>query len=154
MPLKDVQARREFDNKRYYRRSHNPNYNRHRKLMAKYGISLVQRDAMWERQGGRCGACRCEVGLRDLSTNVDHDHDTGLVRGILCERCNSLEGFMAQVARDGKRAAAIRKYLAREHEWQKGQLSLFPTEAEEFVGQDEGKPLQWRLPYHGLQLVG
>lgn len=39
-----------------------------------------------ESQGGRCAVCRQEPSKTALA--VDHDHDTGLVRGLLCSRCN------------------------------------------------------------------
>lgn len=41
-----------------------------------------------EHQNGHCAVCG-EVRKRLL---VDHDHFTGLVRGLLCNRCNSSEG--------------------------------------------------------------
>lgn len=37
-------------------------------------------------QGGRCAICRQEPGRRAL--DVDHSHETGAVRGLLCELCN------------------------------------------------------------------
>ncbi|MFJ9420663.1 endonuclease domain-containing protein [Streptomyces sp. NPDC101249] len=36
---------------------------------------------------GRCAAC----GYRDARLVMDHDHDTGQVRGLLCRSCNSSE---------------------------------------------------------------
>lgn len=40
-------------------------------------------------QGDTCGMCgRDDMG--DL--RVDHDHDSGLIRGLLCQRCNTVEG--------------------------------------------------------------
>ena len=43
-----------------------------------------------EYQEGRCWTCRDEISGSDLC--VDHDHTTGLVRGLLCQRCNLAEG--------------------------------------------------------------
>jgi len=43
--------------------------------------------SMW--QDGRCAIC--EVEGQELVT--DHDHSTGLVRGLLCRSCNTREGF-------------------------------------------------------------
>ena len=39
-------------------------------------------------QDGRCGLC----GFRDRLVE-DHDHATGMVRGMLCRQCNSAEGL-------------------------------------------------------------
>lgn len=47
-----------------------------------YGISSDQYAAMYELQGGRCYICQRLSPSRRLA--VDHDHDTGRVRGLLC----------------------------------------------------------------------
>lgn len=59
-------------------------YRRRWNLAKRYGITLEQYAAMWDRQGGLCGVCRRQHGRMV----VDHDHSTGAVRGILCVRCN------------------------------------------------------------------
>jgi hypothetical protein len=41
-------------------------------------------------QGGRCAVCRAG-GQRLVG---DHDHDTGLLRGLICHSCNLREGQM------------------------------------------------------------
>jgi Recombination endonuclease VII len=46
----------------------------------------VTYDSLLAAQGGRCGICRCTPQTRRLA--VDHAHDTGLVRGLLCSICN------------------------------------------------------------------
>lgn len=59
-----------------------------------YGISAEEYEALLASQGGLCAICRQpEVhktrggGVKNLS--VDHDHETGAVRGLLCVRCNA-----------------------------------------------------------------
>lgn len=51
-----------------------------------YGLTSEQYDALLERQGGRCAICRARPKSKRLA--VDHDHKTGVVRGLLCSRCN------------------------------------------------------------------
>jgi len=53
---------------------------------AKYGISLVDYDAMLSDQDGRCAICGEEPGAKPLA--VDHDHQTNEIRGLLCQDCN------------------------------------------------------------------
>ena len=48
-----------------------------------YGISEEEYRAMYEACGGRCSICR---GDRKLV--IDHCHDSGRVRGLLCDNCN------------------------------------------------------------------
>jgi hypothetical protein len=68
-----------------------------RRHVKKYGISIEDRLRMTLEQGGRCLICGCVLepaGHRkriivDLVGCVDHDHETGEVRGILCYACNA-----------------------------------------------------------------
>jgi len=68
-------------------------------LKYKYGITPSQFLEMWNNQVGRCAIC--ESGLPDLLVYenrrrgyaIDHDHNTGTVRGILCTECNSVLGL-------------------------------------------------------------
>ena len=45
---------------------------------------------MLERQGGRCLVCGATPSK---PLHVDHDHETGAVRGLLCGFCNSVLGL-------------------------------------------------------------
>lgn len=53
----------------------------------RYGITLLEYEEMLKRQGGVCAIC-CEKCSRNDHLAVDHDHETGRVRGLLCEKCN------------------------------------------------------------------
>ena len=64
-----------------------------------YGITLDDYAAMLKSQAGVCAICKCvEVALgkggRVKPLAVDHDHDTGKVRGLLCHSCNHGLGVM------------------------------------------------------------
>lgn len=62
-------------------------------LESTYSITREEKNRIQEVQGGGC-ICYQWTGYngktRDLS--VDHDHKTGLVRGVLCKHCNDLLG--------------------------------------------------------------
>ena len=67
----------------------------------KYGITLDEYDQIREQQFGVCAICgKPETAkypdgtIRRLS--VDHDHETGKVRGLLCSRCNQGIGLMEE----------------------------------------------------------
>ena len=53
-----------------------------------YGISAEEYYAILELQGGVCYLCRRAKGI-SKALSVDHCHKTGVVRGILCSRCNA-----------------------------------------------------------------
>ena len=58
------------------------------------GITEDQYLAMLEAQGGRCAICRDDVPWSRSGTwHVDHCHDSGKVRGLLCTRCNRGLGY-------------------------------------------------------------
>jgi hypothetical protein len=46
-----------------------------------------QYEALLEAQGGRCAVCLCEPSSR-RRFDIDHDHGSLRVRGLLCVRCN------------------------------------------------------------------
>lgn len=56
-----------------------------------YGLRPGEYQEMLDRQGGVCAIC----GKRPVTIRlaVDHDHETGRVRGLLCRRCNRALGL-------------------------------------------------------------
>lgn len=51
-----------------------------------YGITIEEYEQLFIEQNGLCAICKTEPLKYKLA--VDHDHDTGAVRGLLCSRCN------------------------------------------------------------------
>lgn len=72
-----------------------------------YGIGFQEYGDLYLRQMGKCAICQ-EPPLKPLV--LDHDHETGEVRGLLCANCNSGLGMFKDNV--GALAGAI-QYLAR-----------------------------------------
>lgn len=50
--------------------------------------------ALLDAQGGVCAICgNDEDGTGQRQLSVDHGHETGAVRGLLCNRCNPMLGY-------------------------------------------------------------
>lgn len=74
----------------------------------RYGMSVADHQLLLERQGGRCAVC-----CRDLALVVDHDHDSGVVRGLLCQGCNCGIGLLDD---DPERCLSAATYLEQGRE--------------------------------------
>ena len=65
--------------------------NRKNVLRREYGLTFEQYERLLKSQKNRCAICEKTLVNRP---QVDHDHKTGEVRGILCVRCNVLVGII------------------------------------------------------------
>ncbi|MET9431965.1 endonuclease VII domain-containing protein [Streptomyces sp. NPDC003036] len=70
-------------------------------LMRSYGLTEAEREEMVSSQMGICSIC-----LRRPAVHVDHCHETGKVRGVLCFNCNSAIGKLGDDPDTVRRAAA------------------------------------------------
>lgn len=105
MPHKDPEVRRAYQ--REYSQRHsarktaraaawnkaNPERRRAIKIKHRFGITGEEYDRLLETQGGMCALCGqpetvSHNGQTPSMLAVDHDHETGAVRGLLCFRCN------------------------------------------------------------------
>ncbi|WP_352302763.1 endonuclease VII domain-containing protein [Kineosporia sp. NBRC 101731] len=73
--------------------------------LAKYGLTPERYEEMLEQQQGRCAICR-----RDEPLVIDHDHLTGIVRELLCNKCNCAIGLLRD---DPALVRASARYLER-----------------------------------------
>mgnify|MGYP003920597693 CR=1 FL=1 len=89
-------------------RRENPEAARRAKLRSTYKLTDEELDAVFERAKGACEACGILFG-DDQATKpvIDHDHDTGVVRGVLCANCNSGIGMMGDDPERLRQAAAF-----------------------------------------------
>ena len=53
-------------------------------LKKRYNLSVDDYNKMLEKQNGKCFICNKIIKLY-----IDHNHKTGNVRGLLCQRCNT-----------------------------------------------------------------
>ncbi len=68
----------------YKKRNYSPEQKRKWWLSNRYGLTPAEADKMMTDQKGLCGICSNPM----KRVCIDHDHSTGLVRGLLCHKCN------------------------------------------------------------------
>lgn len=71
----------------------------------KYKMSVEQLKALYTAQNGLCAIC----GHSSARLCIDHDHATGKVRGLLCDRCNG--HVVVVLERDAHLLDKARAYL-------------------------------------------
>ena len=78
-----------------------------------YGITPERYRELWGQQKGLCAACEeplTEKDERGYAPPVDHEHDTGKVRGIVHTKCNRGIGLFND---DPERMRRVANYLER-----------------------------------------
>jgi hypothetical protein len=93
----------------------NPGYGRMSALRRLFGLTVEQYEVMHQAQRGLCAVCkRPETSLHQSGNvrrlAVDHDHDTGAVRELLCHDCNIGMGLFRD---EPDRLDAAAAYLRR-----------------------------------------
>ena len=73
------------------RKKYGTEYYRNKRFIKKYGINYSAYQQMLMEQDHKCLVCGIEYDENDRTTTffVDHNHSTGEVRGLLCQRCNT-----------------------------------------------------------------
>jgi hypothetical protein len=78
---------------RAYKRK-NADKERESHLRRKFGLTQAEYEERLAEQDGGCAVCGDRP--RKTSLHVDHDHDTGEIRGLLCMRCNNALGLFRE----------------------------------------------------------
>jgi hypothetical protein len=117
---KIAEWQREYRKKPEYKRRKNalarqankvkPDLRRNAMLKYMYGITLDQYNKILKDQDYRCAVCKKHESNEKRSLHVDHDHNTGEIRGLLCNYCNSR--FIGR-HRDPERYRQAAEYLAQ-----------------------------------------
>jgi hypothetical protein len=92
-----------YELERYHENPKRQRYNRSQGLK-KYGISTEEYENLLKIQDGKCAICSKE-DWRKLS--VDHNHETGKIRGLLCMNCNAAIGVIE------RNIDKVREYLRK-----------------------------------------
>lgn len=108
-------CQRHYEHNRYWNHPHvkegrnrsaNRYYARHRDqwwpyyLRKKYGLEVDEYEALLDSQDRKCAICGKQDGGKGARQSrdrlcVDHDHDTGAIRAMLCNNCNAGIGYLA-----------------------------------------------------------
>lgn len=89
-------------------------------LWIKYKLTLEMFNQFWDFQKGKCAGCESQFShptrkdmIFGFRPEVDHDHKTGKVRGLLCRKCNDLLG---KIKDNQELLQALDRYLQRNGE--------------------------------------
>lgn len=80
------------ERKRYWAKyQHSDSFKRisaNRRLKLAYNITIQEKERMIQEQKGLCGSCGELLDKNISNCHVDHSHESGKIRGILCSDCN------------------------------------------------------------------
>ena len=69
-----------------------------------YKLSHVDKLSLLAEQDGLCAACGTDITPKEQDKKVpyvvDHNHQNGRVRGLLCVNCNLAEGFLKHLSKE------------------------------------------------------
>jgi hypothetical protein len=84
--------------KKYRQSRKGKHADREDKLKRRFGLTLKDYDQMLEAQDGVCAVCGNPETYKQngicVRLSIDHNHNTGLVRGLLCRACNVVLGLI------------------------------------------------------------
>jgi len=63
-------------------------------LKIKYGLTIQDWDNLFQEQQGRCAICGKHQSELKKPLCVDHNHETGQIRGLVCYKCNPAIGAL------------------------------------------------------------
>ena len=58
-----------------------------------YGITQDEYNVLYDAQGGCCAICGDHQIDLNRPLHIDHNHETGKIRGLLCNKCNFILGL-------------------------------------------------------------
>lgn len=100
--------------RRYRRTQKGQALSRRAKLKYYYNLTIDDYNIMLKQQDGRCAICRVHQPKLKRRFDIDHNHETGKIRGLLCNHCNQYLGLYENTLRccKPKNVKRFEKYLA------------------------------------------
>lgn len=77
--------------------------------LKKYGVDADGKRRIIEEQGGLCGNAKCGRKI-DMQSALDHCHESGQTRSVLCDSCNTALGILSE---DPRRIRGLADYAER-----------------------------------------
>lgn len=71
------------------------------------------RDILLKKQDKVCPLCLGKMGASSKQPVLDHDHNTGYIRDVLCRNCNGMEGKIFNLARRAKNKSTETEWISR-----------------------------------------
>ena len=119
MPYKDPEKQRAAQLKSYHKNKHkkvyDPRKKRNYRLLQDHNMTIEQYDARMEAQGNCCAICGLPGDQDQMgrSMPIDHNHETGEYREIICSHCNTALGLVKDNIETLKKMIAyLRKHQA------------------------------------------
>lgn len=91
MPLKDREAYLTYQREFYQNNKRRAYW---RNVKAKYGLVEDEVHQLLEDQNGECALCERPLEFDGNKLHIDHCHETGRIRGLLCMPCNVALGML------------------------------------------------------------
>lgn len=80
-----------------------------RTLKYSYGITLADKQKMFDSQEGNCASCG-DVMVSVFKAHLDHHHASGKIRDLLCGGCNAALGYLKE---DPDRIMKLATYIKK-----------------------------------------
>ena len=89
----EIKLKNKISCKNYYQKNKKNSKvnNRKNHLKRNYNLTIKEYNKILKKQGGVCAICRNKGNGKALS--VDHNHQTGKIRGLICSSCNLTLGY-------------------------------------------------------------
>ena len=119
-PNRKKQYNREYNKKRL---KENPLMHVEKNLKHRYGITLKEYESQLKAQDNKCKICGAEACPTGDRFAVDHCHETGKLRALLCQHCNTGIGLLKH---DKNLLEKAIDYLEEDHKFAKIEPAKLP----------------------------